>query len=192
MTDHLPAVPTRVDGAAAAALPRRAAGEGLDEVVALTLFPGAVIVEGLFDGDRVAALNDEIDAWTTAHPDDGAPCSGNQLYDLFLGPRTVRLHGLLRTLPATGRDLVADPRIARWAERGLDRSGSSILPNADELIQIGPGESAHGIAKLGVPFVRACDATVRNLLGAGVQDGTGQGGGLLGLVDGRSPEDPGT
>ncbi len=114
----------------------------VDELVALTTDPGAVIVEGLLDPALIARVNAEIDDWLARHPGDGAPRSGNELYDLFLGDGTVRLHGLLTKLPSSGRDLIAAGPIVRWAERVLARSASSILLNSDEVIQIGPGEPA--------------------------------------------------
>ncbi len=272
------------------------APDELDGLAALTIDPGAVIVEGLLDPGQVERVNREIDDWLAAHPGDGAPDSGSALYDLFLGARTVRLHGLVAKLPTTGHDLIASAPIVQWAQRALARSATSILLNADEVIEIGPGEPAqylhrdsdswpalapgqdpfivnaivalgevtaenggtvvapgshrwaagrqpqahevavatmrpgdallfrgdllHGgganttdrprrvvslsycsgwlrpvenhLANLGVPAVLACDRTVRGLLGAGVHDATARGGGLLGLIDGRSPESTGT
>jgi ectoine hydroxylase-related dioxygenase (phytanoyl-CoA dioxygenase family) len=264
----------------------------IDELVELTTDPGAVIVEGLLDPALLTRVNADIDDWLTRHPGDGTPASGNELYDLFLGTRTIRLHGLLAKLPMSGRDLIAAAPIVHWAERVLARSASSILLNADEVIQIGPGEPAqylhrdsdswpalaaggdpfivnaivalgevtaenggtvvapgshrwvpgrlprahevatatmhpgdallfrgdllHGggantttrprravslsycsgwlrpvenhLANLGIARVLACDPIVRGLLGAGTHDATSRGGGLLGLIDGRSPE----
>jgi hypothetical protein len=277
--EDAPATTPTPDGAASDPSPRTAragiarvdAGATTDELVALTTDPGAVIVEGLLGPERVAAINAEVDAWLAAHPDDGAPHSGNELYDLFLGARTVRLHGLTAKLPATGGDLVTDAAVLEWAERTLAGSATSILLNADELIQIGPGEPAqylhrdsdswpaldhggtvvapgshrwavgrlpaehevtavslrpgdtllfrgdllHGgganttggsrravslsycagwlrpvenhLAQLGLAAVDTQGPTLRSLLGLGVHDATGQGGGLLGLVDGRAP-----
>lgn len=290
VVDDVPDSTTATDGVAE--LLRVPADLPIDQLVALTADPGAVIVEGLLDPALIARVNAEIDDWLARHPGDGAPMSGNELYDLFLGAGTVRLHGLLMKLPSSGRDLIAAGPIVRWAERLLARSASSILLNADEVIQIGPGEPAqylhrdsdswpalppggdpfivnaivalgevtaanggtvvapgshrwapgrqptthevavatmhpgdallfrgdlvHGgganttarprrvvslsycsgwlrpvenhLAHLGVPAVLASDPTVRSLLGAGVHDATSRGGGLLGLVDGRSPE----
>lgn len=123
-------------------IPRLDSSATTDELIALTTDPGAVIVEGLLGPDRVAAINAEVDAWLARHPGDGVPQSGNELYDLFLGARTIRLHGLTAKLPDTGPSLLADPAVIGWAERALAGSASSILLNADELIQIGPGEPA--------------------------------------------------
>lgn len=129
-------------GTERAGIPRVDARATTDELVALTTDPGAIIVEGVLSTERVAAINAEVDAWLAGHPDDGAPRSGNELYDLFLGERTVRLHGLTAKLPGTGRNLLADPALLEWAQRALGASATGILLNADELIQIGPGEPA--------------------------------------------------
>ncbi len=103
---------------------------------------GGVIVEGLLGGDRVAALNAEIDAFLAAASTDAAlPCSGSGAYDDFLGHRTFRLHGLIEKTPSAAA-LIEEPAIVAWAERAMAPIASSVLLNAGELIQIQPGEPA--------------------------------------------------
>lgn len=125
-----------------AEIPRVGADRSLAELVAFTTDPGGVIVEGWLPTERVAALNDEVDRWLAAHPGAGAPESGSALYDLFLGHRTTRLHGLISKLPRTAPDLVADPFLVQWATAMMAPVCTSVLLNAGELIQIGPGEGA--------------------------------------------------
>ncbi len=123
-------------------LETRPAGSTIDELVALTLEPGGVIVTGWLDADTVGRMNDEIDRYLRDHPEDGAPDTGSELYDRFLGRRTVRLHGLVAKLPDAGPALIADPRLVEWATAVMRPSCTSVLLNAGELIQIGSGEGA--------------------------------------------------
>ena len=114
----------------------------LDDLVESTREPGAIIVEGWLDAARLAGVNREIDEWLAAHPQAGLPDSGSELYDRFLGHRTLRLHGLAHKLPRWGPELIADPFLVEWATRALDPVATSVLLNAGELIQIGAGETA--------------------------------------------------
>lgn len=102
---------------------------------------GAAIVRDLLAPSLVDHLNADIDQWLSEHPDAGRPASGSELYDTFLGHRTVRFHGLCAKLP-TAANLVGHPDILEWAQRMLAPTCTSILLNAGELIQIGPGEPA--------------------------------------------------
>ena len=45
----------------------------------------------------------------------------------------------------------------------------------------------HHAANLGLDVIRAAPRPLRDLLGGGVHDATAMGGGILGLVDGRTP-----
>ncbi len=114
----------------------------LDDLVESTRERGAVIVEGWLEAERLAGVNREVDEWLAAHPQAGLPDSGSELYDVFLGHRTLRLHGLAHKLPAWAPGLIADPLLVGWATRCLDAVATSVLLNAGELIQIGPGETA--------------------------------------------------
>ncbi|MBU3688380.1 MAG: hypothetical protein B7C54_11630 [Acidimicrobiales bacterium mtb01] len=272
-------------------VPVRPVDTPLDELVALTLDPGGVIVNGWLDAATVDRVNGEIDHYLSANPDEGGPASGSELYDLFLGHRTLRLHGLVAKLPTTGPELIADDRLVRWATAAMSGVCASVLLNAGELIQIGPDEGTqflhrdsdswptlplgaapvivnaiialddftldngathvalgshhwpvgraaqsdelgravmhagdvllfrgdlvhggganttaerrralslsycagwlrpveHHAANLGLEVIRAAPRPLRDLLGGGVHDATAMGGGILGLVDGRTP-----
>ncbi len=61
---------------------------------------GGAIVKGLLDHDNVVALNDEIDGCLAADGEVGRSQTGSDGYDLFLGHRTIRLHGLAEKLPS--------------------------------------------------------------------------------------------
>tara|TARA_R110000868_G_scaffold70819_7_gene208029 strand:- start:30750 stop:32000 length:1251 start_codon:yes stop_codon:yes gene_type:complete len=102
---------------------------------------GGAILAGFADKAEVEGLNGEIDQYLTDNPGVGRPASGSSAYDVFLGHRTVRLHGLVEkipnTIPLMGRDELLDA-----AERLVGKKASSILLNAGELIQIGPDEPA--------------------------------------------------
>lgn len=102
---------------------------------------GAVILESFLAQDVLAALDRGIDDWLHAHPGAGAPKSGSPGYDVFLGQRTVRLHGLLAKLPSA-ECYLANPHLLALARAVIGPRASSILLNAGELIQIGPGEPA--------------------------------------------------
>ncbi len=108
---------------------------------AAVLRSGAAIVEGLLDAEARARLDREIDEQLAHHARGGLPESGSGLYDTFLGHRTRRLHGLAAKL-ASGAALIAHSEITAWAGRMLGPGGHSILLNAGELIEIGPGEPA--------------------------------------------------
>lgn len=102
---------------------------------------GAAVAEALVANELVARTNADFDAWLAEHPDAGLPTSGSELYDLFLGHRTVRLHGLAAKVPAAA-ELIGHEDVVGWAERLLAPLSNGIQLNAGELIQIGPGEPA--------------------------------------------------
>lgn len=102
---------------------------------------GAAIVKRLLSDLSVAALNDEIDAYLAGHVGAGRSATGSDGYDLFLGHRTIRLHGLVEKLPS-GAALIGLPELVGWANRHIAGGGDSVILNAAELIQIQPGEPA--------------------------------------------------
>ena len=63
------------------------------------------------------------------------------VYDLFLGHKTLRLHGLVEKVPSSA-ELIGRTELVAWAERLIGPLASSVLLNAGELIQIQPGEPA--------------------------------------------------
>lgn len=97
-------------------------------------------MRGLVEADLLRRLDHQLDKWLMAHQEAGAPASGSELYDRFLGTRTVRLHGLVNKIAAAS-DLLAHPELRSWADRMLAPVGASVLLNAGELIQIGPSEA---------------------------------------------------
>tara|TARA_R110002074_G_C12527024_1_gene664577 strand:- start:624 stop:1871 length:1248 start_codon:yes stop_codon:yes gene_type:complete len=110
----------------------------VDEAIATV---GGAILSGLGVADLVSRLNAELNIWLNDRPDAGKPESGSDAYNFFLGKRTLRLHGLISKLPSAG-ELIALDDIVGVAERATAPYASSVLLNAAELIQIGPGEPA--------------------------------------------------
>ena len=102
---------------------------------------GGAIVEGLLSREELDPLDHQIDAYLKTHAEAAAPASGSQIYDLFLGHKTLRFHGLLEKIPNSA-DLIGRPELVDWAERLIGPIASSVLLNAGELIQIQPGEPA--------------------------------------------------
>ncbi|MEO9132787.1 MAG: phytanoyl-CoA dioxygenase family protein [Sphingomonas sp.] len=102
---------------------------------------GGAILTGFLSDDDVGEINKDVDDYLAQHPETGRPASGSSSYDIFLGHRTVRLHGLVEKMPTTAA-LIGHDELLDCAERILDAKASSILLNAGELIQIGPGEPA--------------------------------------------------
>lgn len=123
-------------------IPRVASGVSTEALALLTTEPGAVIVERWLGDEMLSHVNTEIDGWFGRNTDDGPPASGSDLYDLFLGHRTLRLHGLAHKLPYTGARLIADERLVDWASAVMAPICASVLLNAGEVIQIGAGEGA--------------------------------------------------
>jgi hypothetical protein len=97
----------------------------IDQAVLTT---GGAILEGLVSKDLRIELSQQIDAYLAGHDSVGQPASGSMIYDMFLGHKTVRLHGLVEKAPKSA-DLIGT-------------KASSVLLNAGELIQIGPDEPA--------------------------------------------------
>jgi ectoine hydroxylase-related dioxygenase (phytanoyl-CoA dioxygenase family) len=108
---------------------------------AAVLDTGAAIVTDLVAPALIDRLNRDVDQWLDDHSAAGRPASGSELYDSFLGHRTVRLHGLCAKFPSAA-NLIGHPDIVAWAQRALAPICESVLLNAGELIQIGPGEPA--------------------------------------------------
>ncbi|MCP2259054.1 Phytanoyl-CoA dioxygenase (PhyH) [Streptoalloteichus tenebrarius] len=133
-----PAATTPTGGVAG--VPRFAAPPDWPTVDDAVLTHGAAVVTGLVDADLRARFNAEVDAWIAAHPGADGPDSGSQLYDHFLGTRTVRVQGLPAKF-ASGGDVVAHPEIVAWANRMLAPICTSVLLSAGEMVQIGPGET---------------------------------------------------
>ena len=102
---------------------------------------GGAVVKGLLGVRMLDALNDEIDAYLAGDGDAGRSETGSDGYDLFLGRRTIRLHGLAEKLPS-GADLIGMPELVGWANRHIAGGGDSVILNAAELIEIQPGEQA--------------------------------------------------
>ncbi|MEO1055322.1 MAG: phytanoyl-CoA dioxygenase family protein [Actinomycetota bacterium] len=102
---------------------------------------GGVIVEGLLDASVVDELNGDIDRYLVEHSDAGHAETGSELYDRFLGARTIRLHGLLDKIPST-EALLAHPELVAWAEQSMSDLAASVLLSAGEMIEIRSGEPA--------------------------------------------------
>ena len=83
---------------------------------------GGAVVEGLLGVRMLDALNDEIDAYLAEHVGAGNSATGSDGYDLFLGHRTIRLHGLIEKL-ASGADLIGMPELVGWANRHVAGGG---------------------------------------------------------------------
>ena len=112
-----------------------------DEIDATIHRDGGVVARGFVGPELLGRLNDEIDARLESDASFGVPTSGSEVYDTFLGHRTVRCHGLMAKFPST-IELMDDDVLNDWVDRMLGAMGSSQLMNAAELIQIGPGEPA--------------------------------------------------
>ena len=100
---------------------------------------GGVIVKQLFSPDQVDRFTKESDAWLSTHRGAGLPQSGSDVYDRFLGQGTLRLQGLLEKL-ACAPEWIARPELVSWVRNTMQPISTSVLLNAAELIQIGPGE----------------------------------------------------
>ena len=112
--------------------------DSIDEAVRTT---GGVIVEGFLSPGELNPLNDQIDSYLETHTADATAATGNEHYDLFLGHKTLRLHGLIEKVPKSA-DLIGRAELVEWAERLTRPVADSVLLNAGELIQIQPGEPA--------------------------------------------------
>lgn len=122
-------------------LPHFKAPHNLNEIAHTVRDIGGVVLEQFIDAELLKALDTDLDTYLAAHPDVGAPKSGSVGYDIFLGHRTLRLHGLVAKMRSAER-LIADARLVDLASGVIGSRASSILLNAGEVIQIGPGEPA--------------------------------------------------
>ena len=122
-------------------LPRFARPYDWDQIDHAVRTLGGAIVLGLLSREELDPLDQEIDAHLKTHAEAAAPASGSRVYDVFLGHKTLRLHGLLEKVPSS-EELIGRPELVGWAERLLGPIASSVLLNAGELIQIQPGEPA--------------------------------------------------
>jgi hypothetical protein len=102
---------------------------------------GGAIIEDLLTSNEVETLNDQVDGYLASHGDSAKPATGSEIYDGFLGHKTLRLHGLLEKMPSSA-ELIGRTDLIDWAERMIAPLASSVLLNAGELIQIQPGEPA--------------------------------------------------
>lgn len=100
---------------------------------------GGVIVKGLFSDAEITTFNNEMDAFLRTDPELGKPASGSDPYDSFLGQRTLRLQGLIAKAPSIA-DWIGKSELVEWATETMKPISTSVLLNAAELIQIGPGE----------------------------------------------------
>ena len=100
---------------------------------------GGVIVEELFSNQEVTTLNDEVDKFLSTDSECGKANSTSSQYDKFLGPRTIRLQGLLEKTPSV-TEWIGRSELVEWATETIKPIATSVLLNAAELIQIGPGE----------------------------------------------------
>lgn len=123
------------------AAPNLTRSANLKEIATTVREIGGAVLEGFIAPDLLNTLDAELDGYLAARPSAGLPKSGSAGYDIFLGHRTVRLHGLVAKAPSSER-LIADPRLVQLASDVIGSRASSVLLNAGELIQIGPGEPA--------------------------------------------------
>ena len=112
-----------------------------DAIEEAVLSDGGVILGGFYDTTEVAKLNGQIDQYLTDNPKVGSPKSGSPTYDVFLGHRTVRLHGLVEKIPVSA-ELIGNEELVSAVEKIIGERAASVLLNAGELIQIGPEEPA--------------------------------------------------
>lgn len=110
----------------------------IDELVRVR---GAVLVRGLIDVELVDRFNVELDRWVEDNPRQSGSKTGSDLYDRFLGKRTMRIHGIAGKVRAS-HDLIAHEVVTAFARRMLREWSNEILLSVAELIQIGPRESA--------------------------------------------------
>jgi len=133
--------PQAIPPAATHELPRFGTPYDLPQIAGVVRDHGGVILEGFADPALLDRLDSEIDSHLFDHPAAGAPRSGSAGSDLFLGHRTIRLHGLVAKAPSS-EGLIADDRLLQLSRDIIGSRASSLLLNAGELIQIGPGEPA--------------------------------------------------
>ena len=69
---------------------------------------GGAIIEGFLTASEVGELNTDVDTYLEDQTEAALPESGSDIYDLFLGHKTLRLHGLVDKVPASS-DLIGTP-----------------------------------------------------------------------------------
>jgi ectoine hydroxylase-related dioxygenase (phytanoyl-CoA dioxygenase family) len=129
--------PPEQSGQKVTEMPRHQAPLDWSRIQADVAKTGGVIVKSLFSRDQVTSLNQEVDDYLTRKS--GLPASGSNQYDKFLGANTVRLHGLIEKTPSAA-DWIGRKELVDWASESIAPIATSVLLNAAELIQIGPGE----------------------------------------------------
>ena len=102
---------------------------------------GGVILKSFMAPADVRALNADFDRYLQENSNKAAANSGSDLYNDFLGHKTLRLHGLVEKVPAT-RPLIGSEDLISWAERMMAPVSNSVQLSAGEMIQIQPGEPA--------------------------------------------------
>ena len=122
-------------------LPRHTKPFDWDKIHADVHSIGGVILEQLYDTEQVSRLNQEIDTHIDQNLHTGNPHSGSPQYDRFMGAQTIRLQALVNK-SEEAEQWIGNPALVRWASESLAPLATSILLNAAELIQIGPGEPA--------------------------------------------------
>lgn len=127
-------------GAARGALTRFAPPYDWPLIDATIRDAGVAILVDLVATSTIDRINDEFDTWLSENAGAGAATSGSEIYDMFLGHQTTRLHGIAVKAPTT-IELLDHEDVRSWAQRMLAPIASTILLNAGEFIQIGSGES---------------------------------------------------
>ena len=100
---------------------------------------GGVIVKDFIADEEVERFNREMDEYLRNGSENGEPASGSEPYDSFLGAGTIRLQGLIEKAPSV-IDWIGMTELVDWATDTMKPIATSVLLNAAELIQIGPGE----------------------------------------------------
>ena len=85
---------------------------------------GGAIVEGLLSREELDPLDHQIDAYLKTHAEAAAPASGSQIYDLFLGHKTLRFHGLLEKIPSSAVNPTVRPPLNPLMSKNNKGSGA--------------------------------------------------------------------
>ena len=132
--------PAEAVGGPAPEVPRFHPPYDWDEVDEATRTLGTAVLTDMVSADLRDRFDREVDRWLERYPETALPDSGSVRYDMFMGRRTARLHGLVAKAPSSA-DLITHPDILGWARRLLAPVSDGILLSAAEFIQIGPRES---------------------------------------------------